>query len=1212
MSEPEIVCPRCRAVSPPGTEYCRRCGEILGQNIKAELQRLAIILRDLDARIAANKGSQTVASLRQEYFSRYEEMRRPPWRRGSPAVAPAGWPARQPAASEVIPPAPAAAPAFDATRMAAPAPSRPAAAPAAPAGPVFSWRAFAADQTIAIMAYLGGFLALVATLTLVVSKGANLPTLTLGIVALVYISFGSAGLGLRKIDRLRTVSRVYLAVFALMTPLVALAVYRYQLQQLNVPVAGMLCISAVYAAVVYLGLAVQTRFATYAYLGWTALIVAALAIIPWTNSDLQWWVLDLGVTALALLGPHHLRRQRRLGILAEPATQVAALATIAVVLGVQALGFIGLTQTLIYNAFPSIPVHAAPLALGACIQVPITAGWRLTAPSWRPRQQNAIIDTIDGFNAVFFAEAVGGVTLWIANLPLELVNRPLAIALAATALFEFALALAIYRWQPRRRALRAFLEVFAVGLASGGAFIMLGVPTPNWPLSIALSAALAVSLGAAIIDGAWWLLVGGFFLLLDYYQAALAVLPAEQAAANRLTLYFALTLALWLAALAAGLSPRGRRFVAPIYVVALGSALVTLIFMPRHDAGYQTAVLLTFAAAAFSAGMRERQPIFGGFVAGFFGVLLPLPLALGDPNGLHISLLALGLALVALAVRRRWGRLWALVPYGSALWAVMVAAVQTGVFGLRVPDWSASGLPFTAWFLLFFAALSYGVALWEREPLATLVPAALALAAVFLLPGPDNLLPTLVLTFAFTAIGAALRLPFIRARVRRAWTYAPYVAAIGASIFAAERVVPFDAGQVEALLLVFAAVAYALVVLEGKPLAALLPLLYALASVFVQPDAHALLPLALSFALLGLVVGRLVGIRWSWTFYAAAAVAAAATVTIGQREAAFEATALLILAALAYVIAAVESRPDVLIAALALGLLALGAGIHALHLLPWQGTLAFVALGWLYYAGAALWLVIPWLRPTRGAWWLGMLDPQAHARWRNPPAAVGALVHQVGGLLVVAGAALVGIFAQDAFTIQRPQTLAAAASLLALAALLAIVAQRPAFHPVIYLSGELVALSITWVARWLGADNVQAFVLAPGSYQLLVGAFLPADLRVPHARRVGQFATLTASLLLLLPTLYQTYTEPSLTGEFIYGSVVLVESLVIIGLGVGTHTRLLVLVGSAFIGIDTLSGVALALKNGAPVALVVGFLALLLIGLATWLSLRMRRESTPT
>ena len=136
-----------------------------------------------------------------------------------------------------------------------------------------------------------------------------------------------------------------------------------------------------------------------------------------------------------------------------------------------------------------------------------------------------------------------------------------------------------------------------------------------------------------------------------------------------------------LALAVAGVAARTRRFVAPIYVVALGTALYTLAFFPQHDAWFQTEILLTFAAAAFSAGLRERQVAFGSVVTGFFGLLAPRPLALGDADGLHISLLALGLTVAALAVRRVWGRPLAIAPYLIALWAVVDPAVALWIAG---------------------------------------------------------------------------------------------------------------------------------------------------------------------------------------------------------------------------------------------------------------------------------------------------------------------------------------------------------------------------------------------------------------------------------------------------------------------------------------------------------------------------------------------------
>jgi hypothetical protein len=1711
MSDQPMICPQCTNIVPPKVDYCPNCGEVLSPLVKAELQRLAIVIRDLDKRISANKGSQTVASLRAEHYQEYQELRRAPWQRAATATPPAGetaqpkvtlklpTPAREASTlaptpgnppapalpkpmptlqrtasttSEFIPTARIAEPVASMVSRAESAPipaaqpappPRPAAPPPppVPAGPVFSWRAFAAEQAIAIIAYLGGFLALIATLTLVVSNGQTQQLLTISIVTLVYFSFGIAGFILRQAARLRTVSRVYLAVFALMTPLEALALYRYEFEKLHVSAPAMLCMSAAYACMVYMALAVQTRFITYSYLSWVALIVSAQAIVPWVNAPAQWWIFDLGVTTVLLLIPHRLRHFERLHILAEPATQIAALSTLPVVAGVQYLGIVGLDQTVVVGAFPDIYIDAGALALSACIQVPITAGWRLTIPSWRPRQQSAIVDTIDGFNAVFFAEAVGGVAIWITTkdgpVALDVVARPVAMALTVTALFEFGLAVAIHRWQTQRRGLRIFLEILTLLLASGSAWIVSSDPAPNWPMIFALSAALVISVGAALIDGKWWLLVSGYFLITLYYHLAQVFIPASLAKENQLTLYVVLTLALWLVGMVAGSSERAQRFGGPIYVVTLCYALYTLNFMGGHSAWYQTGVLLAFLVAAFIGGLREQRPVIGSLVMIFFGVLVPFPLsinnsftiisrtgtvphyspyglalalltlglalaaigarrvwgrtwaiawyvvalwavfvvgmqmslgtlpppdtsatglpfpiwfllffmvlsfvvarwegsleatvvpaalaiwmlvvAVSDPaqvDGIPLSLLALGLTLAALVARKAWGRRWAMTPYGIALlaiiitaavttdgsihapdwttsglpyttwfllffaaltyaivrregeplataipaglaaWAYLVAlnapkadgiplsaltlglvfaalatrrawgyrwalalyavalaaiiitAAQAEVGGLHTPNWSATGLSFTSWFLLFFAVVTYGVALWENESLATIIPAGLALwaylaaantpgsasaipvsiltlgltlaaitaralwgrlwalgpygvalvaivltaaqtsagalhtpdwtptglpytswfllffavitygvtlgegepagtiiaaalaywaiplatndlagvvlvfgliavgmalrqvrgrgwglalevaaavgsinvavhlghlstggamwqviflmamafaaylvalqegeyllsgiavvyalVAVSLVPSPDNLIPTVILTFTFTGLAAIHRLPALDELYPRKWAFAPYTAAIGSSFFATQRVVPFDAGTLEGLLLVFAAIAYALVAMEEAPLFTVLPTIYAVAAVVAQPDVHALLPLAIGFALLGMLAGRVAGIRWSWGLYVAASVAAAATIIQGEQHVGFQALSLVVLALLVYVVSAVESRPDVLLVALVLGLFAMGRGADALQLASWQATLGFLAVGWVYVLAGPIWEAIPWMHMTQGMWWVDTGAAAQAAYHLDNPRVAGKLAHRVSGTLVATGATLIALAAPHSFEVGNQQTLIAAIGLLSMAGMLLVVAPRPPMQMghevqpswlrlIVYVAGQIATLAITWFARYLGADNVQAVVLAPGSYLLLVGVFLPADRRVPYARRIGQFASLSGSLVLLLPTLYQSFHEPSLNTQVFYIGAILAEALVITGLGVGTHSRSLVLLGIAFVVLDAINASILAINKGVPIALVVGVMALLLISLATWLSLRTRRES---
>src|SRR5690242_17043725 len=90
MQSSGTICPRCTLWSPSGVQYCPRCGSLLDKGLLAELQRLAVIMRDLDKRIADGKGEQSVAALREEYFTRYQDIRRARPAAAAPAAQPAG------------------------------------------------------------------------------------------------------------------------------------------------------------------------------------------------------------------------------------------------------------------------------------------------------------------------------------------------------------------------------------------------------------------------------------------------------------------------------------------------------------------------------------------------------------------------------------------------------------------------------------------------------------------------------------------------------------------------------------------------------------------------------------------------------------------------------------------------------------------------------------------------------------------------------------------------------------------------------------------------------------------------------------------------------------------------------------------------------------------------------------------------------------------
>jgi hypothetical protein len=1180
---------------------------------------------------------------------------------------------------------------------------------------VFSWRAFVAEQAIAIMAYLGGFLLLVATLAFEVGGWQDLANgVKLAAVMAVYVIFGALGFALRRSAHLRTVGRAYLGVFALMTPLVALAVYRFELQALGFPVAGMVCITAAYAAAIYLILGQRTGFLAYGYLGWASLALAALAIVPWAGAAGEWYVVALAAVSCVLIATARLSARRLVATVTAPALHLAAATSIAAAfgtlqVGVQAWGAVRLPDApdavVVSGTIAAFALSAAGVALAGFLWEWATLGGAMGLPA-------DVADPLDALATGYAVLAGIGAAAWAGAD-----ERGVAYALAALALVIGARAALLRRMAAERTGLRYTLEVMAAVTAAVGAWLVIGDPAPNTPLVAALSAGLVITLAAALLeDTPWVALAAGLFLSLDYHTLVVAgaawtgadkrLLDDTRAAAQAMSNFtLALIAVLWLAGLGLGFRrDRARRYAWPLLLTALGNALFSVPMVGILPPAYAAPAWALVAAAALIAGWRERQPIWTGVVVSCFGILASLVTAAGTSD--VAPLFALGLVPAAAALGARWwlGRDYAYGPYLVALWAAAEAAAAlegawqpfAGVvpLGLHMAAWlllavaaagiaaalmegiawtmsvpallalvalalNRPGLPLTSviltvlfagvgvalrqyrgrWWsvpwhgtaalgallatervgtldhgpalqvalLLGFAALAYLVALHEQQPWATAATTIYALLAVAVIPGPDRLVPTLAITFGAALLGGGLRL-----RLGRPWALAFYAAAAGASVASIARISPYHAGTVEALLLLFAALAYGLALLErqgqAQATAAIAPVLYAGAAAIAQPDAHALLPLALALGVAGLAVSRLSGPRWAWPFYASAAVAAVLTGALGVREPGFEAAALLALALVTYAAAAVESRPEALIPALLLGGLALASEIGAARASAWGAALAFAALAWLYYAGAELWQRIPWLRaPGQDiAWWADPLQDRERAVRISEPRAAGIWIHRAAGLAVAAGTPLGAALAGNGLAPHAPEAQAGALALLSLAALLLVHEHVTGSRVWRYLAGALAALAVSWEARWLGATNIQAFVLAPGSYLIVAGSLMPGDERLGRLRGLGRHCTLAGALALLLPSLAQSFIGES---TWVYALLLALEALALAGFGVGSRSRVLVLTGSLFVGIAALRGGALAVNSGVPVALVIGLLALLLMGLATWLSLRARHEA---
>jgi len=671
----------------------------------------------------------------------------------------------------------------------------------------------------------------------------------------------------------------------------------------------------------------------------------------------------------------------------------------------------------------------------------------------------------------------------------------------------------------------------------------------------------------------------------------------------------------------------GRAYCITPYLLTLWFALVTLPSFAFTSTTADVALLgvpfacctfLALAALALVASLWENMPVM---------LIAPAALALVAQALTHDVIasptLVFALVGIGLALRRWRGSGWGAAWYAAAVPASVLAYVQLFQLGADAPGRQVI-------LLALYIVVAYLVAAFERLPGLTATALPYTLLLLITLPAPHAFSATL------TVFAGALTLALVvRLRIGRRWTLGLYGIAILATFFAVGRITPADGAHQEALLLVFAAIAYAVAYIERSVWAGFAPLFYAGWAALIQSDPHALLPLAIALAVLGYIIGRTAGARWSWPAYAAAGVVAVATALQSQPQPHFEAFALLTLAVVAYLIAAAESRADALPLAFTLGALGLAACANAFSWASWTVVLAFVALAWGYALGGQLWRRLPWLR-AHGSQPLAdilarLLEAPSDAQlakqtnappspappspgaatppttWENPRR-LGAALHLWSGLLVGGGATLGALLTPGSFAPSDPLTLSVALALLAFGGLLGYVSRETSQRWLWYVAGEAVALAITWCARWIGATNVQAFILAPGSYQLLIGAILPTDLRVPRNVLLGQIASLTGAVLLLLPTLTQSFSDdPAWT----YALWLALEALVITGLGIGARKRSLVVAGSCFVGLAALRGGVIAVSSGLPAPLVIGALALLLMGGATWLSLRARRFASP-
>ncbi|HZU70391.1 MAG TPA: hypothetical protein VFA09_24180 [Ktedonobacteraceae bacterium] len=290
-------------INPQAGENCPRCGYPVDPS--KEEQFLEAAIHDLQ-RVARYGGANlTVAGLIQRYQSRLNYLQvfgtKAAIATTAPILSVEGGPANMPLTNPFATPVQEVA----IGPVSPPTSTSPVPEPAGerPRG-VFSWRAFFADQAINIVASLGAFLILVGSLSFVVTT--NNPWSSFLILFIVQAVFGSTGIITYRYPTFRVVAIIYTVIFALLVPLVSFSAYRLaagNLIPLSVPT--LVAIAAIYAAVVYILLAIYQRATTFAYPGMASLLLADLAIADAFHAGVWWWPSALMVLAfLTIISIH--------------------------------------------------------------------------------------------------------------------------------------------------------------------------------------------------------------------------------------------------------------------------------------------------------------------------------------------------------------------------------------------------------------------------------------------------------------------------------------------------------------------------------------------------------------------------------------------------------------------------------------------------------------------------------------------------------------------------------------------------------------------------------------------------------------------------------------------------------------------------------------------------------------------------------------------
>ena len=575
-----------------------------------------------------------------------------------------------------------------------------------------------------------------------------------------------------------------------------------------------------------------------------------------------------------------------------------------------------------------------------------------------------------------------------------------------------------------------------------------------------------------------------------------------------------------------------------------------------------------------------------------------------------LACLAAVTALLALGIGRVAAKIWVTPLYIVAMLAVVMVGVDgyTGGHGQ---------LSFIAWILLGFALLIYGIGVLENFTPFLWLAAFFAMWSTYdtALLGDLYRAPLIVLVCALLGVGIGC-LTFTSSSPKREkllrFALPFYATAIAAAVLTGVYGMlgninyPFPAAIPDALLL-YAVVAYGVLVFERQPRWLWLVAVFAAWAILLVARLDGVSPevvfvtsyltgVALVTGVIGIVVGRvrtmsgsvhipgLSAFSWSWPWYCASLLAIVVTVAwnsfVGGVDVAGTVvySSLFAFLVLSFVVALVERRQEVLIVSLLLALW----GIVQTHWMLWQqmGALSilFFAVSTIYY----LWNLFP-----------SHIDIPWQGRWYR----LLGLVGQVLIVLMIIGS---GGLSGDTGMLGR----VGVGVLLLLAVQLFCYGwmQQEKQLWMVYGAGLLLALAVSWELSVFHQTRIEWLTLAPATYLIVVAPFLSRDERVVQHKQMGQICSIFGAALLLLPTLWSSFSEASILPTFI----LVVEAFALLLLGVTTRVRFFVLSGAALVVVCAMHALFLP-SLGIPPSLALTIMGVTLLGLGTVLSLARHR-----